>query len=135
MKRKTRTTLVVCLISSLCAPAVQAQSVLGTAFKSYYKLKSVACEVCHIKTENKDEHPLNDFGKTMAKMVEGKDVSKRLDAVKDADEAAQEKVKGEIEKEFKEVLKKLDEMKAPSGKLYPDAIKAGELEGAKPRTK
>lgn len=134
MKQTTRILVVVCLITSLVAPAVQAQSVLGTVFKKKYALKTVACETCHIKTDNKDEHPLNDFGKICAKPLEGKKITPRLDeAEKLTDEAAKEKVKDEIGKEFLEVLKIIDEMKAPSGKTYAEAIKAGELEGAKPR--
>ena len=135
MKRATRTLLVAGLILSLCAPTLQAQSVLATAFKKHYSMKSVACEVCHIKTENKDEHPLNDLGKVLAKLVEGKAVNKRLEEIKDREDAAAEKVKEEVSKDFLEVLKKLDEMQAPNGKLYPEALKAGEIEGAKPRGK
>jgi hypothetical protein len=135
LNRTLRTLVVGCLILSLVAPAASAQSVLGTVVKNKYKLKSVACEMCHIKTENKDEHPQNDFGKMLAKMVEGKDITKRLDAVENAEEAAKDKVKEEITKEFLEVLKKLDEMKAPSGKTYADVISAGEMEGLKTRKK
>jgi hypothetical protein len=132
----TRTVVVACLILSLCTPLAQAQSVLGTVFKNKYKLKSVACETCHIKTENKDEHPLNDFGKLLGKMVEGKEMSKRIKETIDnenAPEAAKDKLKEELTKEFLEVLKKVDEMKAPSGKTYAEVIKAGEMEGIKTR--
>jgi hypothetical protein len=135
LKRATRTLLIACLILALCAPTLQAQSVLATCFKKHYSLKSVACEVCHIKTENKDEHILNDLGKVLEKLVEGKEINKRLEELKDREDAAADKVKEEVSKDFLEVLKKLDEMKAPSGKLYPEALKAGEIEGAKPRGK
>jgi hypothetical protein len=129
----TRTVVVACLILSLCAPLAQAQSVLGTVFKNKYKLKSVACETCHIKTENKDEHLLNDFGKILAKMTEGKQMTKRINDNENADEATKDKLKEELTKEFMEVLKKIDEMKAPSGKTYAEVIKAGEMEGIKTR--
>jgi hypothetical protein len=128
-----RTLVVAGLTFSLVVPTVQAQSVLQTPFKKKYSLKSVACESCHIKTEDKDQHPLNDFGKILAKLLEGKNITPRLNAVEKADEAAKDKVKEEVCKEFLEALKKLDGMKAPSGKTWEEAIKAGELEGAKPR--
>jgi hypothetical protein len=133
LKRATRTSLVAGLVLSLCAPSVQAQSVLATVFKKYYKAKSVACESCHIKSENKDEHVLNDLGKVLAKFVDGKEINRRLEAIKDREDEEAEKVKEAVSKDFEEALKKLDELKAPSGKLYPEAIKAGEVEGTKPR--
>jgi hypothetical protein len=130
-------TLPVVVIAALALGPVtgplQAQGVLGTAFKKKYALKSVACVVCHIKTEAEDEHPLNDLGVTLAQRLEGRNVTQRLDAAENADETAQDKVKEEVQKEFLDVLKELDAIKAPSGKTYPDALRAGEIEGAKPR--
>lgn len=133
MKKAMRIVVVFGLMLSMLAPAALAQSVLGTTVKKKYSLKNVKCELCHVKTENKDEHPLNDLGKDLAKLVEGKNITKRLDAVKDSDDDTKQKLNDEIGKEFMEVIKKLDEMKAPNGKTYAEAIRAGELEGAVPR--
>jgi len=38
-----------------------------------------------------------------------------------------------IEKEFLETFKKLEKLKAPGGKTYAEAIRAGEIDGTKLR--
>jgi len=133
VKQTLRIMVIAAVVLGPVTAPLQAQGVLGTAFKKKYTLRSVACVVCHIKTEAEDEHPLNDLGITLARRLEGRNVTQRLDAVENADETARDKVKEEVQKELLDVLKELDAMKAPSGKTYPDALRAGEIECAKPR--
>jgi len=113
-------------------PSTFAQTKLGTAFKKTYGLRSVSCYACHVKGEEKDV--LNPFGKEMGKLLVGKNVTERLEAAKKIeDEDERDEVIAVMEKEFLEVFKKLDKMKAPGGKTYAEAIAAGEIEGTKLR--
>jgi len=132
LKRTAKTILTMWIVFSLGLPPAFAQTKLGTTFKKKYSLRSVSCYACHVKGEEKDV--LNSFGQELGKLLEGKNVTERLDAAKEIEEEEEkEEVLAVIEKEFLEVFKKLDKLKAPSGKTYAEAIKGGEIEGTKLR--
>ncbi len=127
---------------SLTVSPLLAQSELGTALKRHYRLRAVACNACHLKGENetddddaghKSRDALTEFGMVAAKLVEGQRVTERLDEVKDAASDDKKKVQEAIEADFVAALKKLDELKTPGGKTWSDAVRAGEVEGIKPR--
>lgn len=101
--------------------------------KKHYDLRLVSCSVCHEKGDDKTK--LAPFGAVVGSLLEGEDITKRLEAVKSLDDDDERKVKvyAEVEREFAAAMKKLDTMKTASGKCYPDAFKAGEIDGAKPR--
>lgn len=120
-----------CLTMVFAAFPAQAESRFGTAMKKHYRLRSVSCYTCHIKGEEKEV--LNSFGKTVDKLVEGKQLSEEVAIAKDAESEARQKIYEEVEKEFIAALKKLDKMKLPNGKTYAEAITSGEIEGIKLR--
>lgn len=142
LKRLIRRVFVLSTVFSLTVSPVLAQSELGTALKRHYRLRAVACNACHLKGENdaddddashKSRDALTEFGKVAAKLVEGKRVTERLDEVAEAERDDKKKVQEAIEAEFVAALKKLDELKTPDGKTWSDAVRAGEVEGIKPR--
>ena len=122
------------MVFSITVSPLLGQSELGTTLKRHYKLRSVSCHTCHLKEEEeKTRDALTDFGKISAKLVEGKMVTERLNAVEGGEKEDKEAVEDAIKDEFAEALKKLEEMQAPSGKTYAEAIQAGEIEGIKTR--
>jgi hypothetical protein len=142
LKNLIRRVFVFSAAFSLTVSPLFAQTELGTALKRHYRLRAVACNACHLKGENdsddedadhKSRDALTEFGKVSAKLVEGTRVTERLDEVQDAERDVKRKVQEEIESEFVAALKKLDEMKAPDGKTWSEVIRAGEVEGIKPR--
>lgn len=107
-------------------------SKLGTLFKKKYALRSVSCNTCHVKGEEKDV--LNPFGKKIAKLLDGKSVAERVKAAKELEEEEdREEAEAQISEVILEALKKLDTMKTPCGKTYAEVIRAGEVEGTKAR--
>jgi hypothetical protein len=130
MKEMARTMLALWIVFSLSLPPASAQTKLGRAFKKKYALRSVSCYACHVKGEEKDV--LNSFGQEIGKLLEGKNVTERLEAAKEIEEEEEkDEVLAVIEKEVLEAFKKLEKIKAPSGKAYGEAIKVGEIEGIK----
>jgi hypothetical protein len=141
-RQLARFLVAIATVFSLTVSPLLAQTELGTALKRNYRLRSVACTACHLESENgaeddeashKSREALTGFGQVVAKLVEGKRVTERLDEVQDAERDAKKKVQDEIEAEFVAALKKLDEWKAPSGKAWAQAIRDGEVEGIKTR--
>ena len=136
MKRMTRTVLAAWLVASLVVPPVYGQSELGTVIKKHYKLRSISCNSCHIKEASeeaeKSKDKLTPFGQVIVRLVAGQQITERLNAVKDKEEE-RELVKEAIEKEFAEMVKKLDVLKDAGGKTYAELIQAGEIDGLKPR--
>jgi hypothetical protein len=107
---------------------------MGTSLKKHHSLRSVSCYACHIKDEHeKTKDALTPFGKDIAKLVEGSNVTERLEAADELEKEEEDKVKDALKEEFQEVIQKLDKMIAPSGKTYADAMPAGEIEGTKVR--
>ena len=58
--------------------AADAHSPLGIAFKKKYRLRTVSCNTCHLKAEKKKTRSaLTPFGKELAQLLEGKQISDR----------------------------------------------------------
>ena len=125
-----RTILTIWIAVAFVVTPVHGQGKLGKFFKKKYTLRSVTCYACHVKDEEKDV--LNPFGKKIAKVLEGKNVTERIEAAKELEEEEErEEAADQIAKVVFEALKKLDAMKTPGGKTYAQAILAGEIEGTK----
>lgn len=143
MRMTARFFLAVWVSFCIGMPTVHAQTELGTAFKKKYKLRTVQCVACHVKSDKGDDDeeeeqeghkkPVNAFGTTLQKLIEGKKISERLLAAKKLGKEEKEKAVKEVVEEFTKALGQLDTMKAPSGKTYKEAISAGEMEGTKTR--
>ncbi len=122
------------MVLTLLAPSVNAHTQLGTPLKKRYNLRSVSCTACHLKEKKeRSKDDLTAFGQDIAKILEGKMVSERIAAAKEMDAEQRKAVLAKINKEYLEALDKLDKMKAASGKLYAEALPAGEIEGTKTR--
>ncbi len=132
----TRTVLAAWLVAWLVVPPVYAQIELGTVLKKHYKLRFVSCNSCHIKEADEEAEKTKDkltpFGEVIVRLVAGRQITERLNAVKDKEEEKEE-VKEAIKREFAETVKKLDALKDASGKTYAELIQAGEIDGLKPR--
>lgn len=108
-----------------------------------YGLKSVSCYTCHMRKSDVPADQLkafsensksfrNSFGKEFDKIMAGGKYSEKIKAAKDADdEAAEEAAEAEAVKAFKAALKKVVQVKAPSGKTYGEELEAGTLDGVK----
>lgn len=132
MGNSIRTVLTIWIAVAFIVTPVHGQGKLGTFFKKKYTLRSVSCNACHVKDEEKDV--LNPFGKKVAKVLEGKNVTERIEAAKELEyEEDREEAQEQIQDMVFEALKKLDTMKTPSGKTYAEVILAGEIEGTKLR--
>jgi hypothetical protein len=118
------------LLVSSYQPVV-AHAYMRKPFQARYKLRTVSCYACHVKRKKKEE--VTEFGKVIKKLLEGQNVVARVEAAKDLDRAEKDLAMDELTKEFVEVLKKLDKMKTPEGEWYADVIRAGRIEGVKPR--
>ena len=84
MKALNRLCLIACLVAASITPFSPAQSKLGIMVKEHYGLRLATCYACHPKGEEKDQ--LNGFGQSLGKLLEGKDVTQRLEEVKDLDD-------------------------------------------------
>lgn len=113
-------------LSMNVAPAY-AQGVFRTALAKQHENLTITCYLCHVKGEDKDVR--NDFGKMIAKELEGKDVSARLEAAKEEDADTKEQVTEEVVNDFLAAFKKIEAKTSPSGKTYGALLKAGELDG------
>ncbi len=115
-------------------PMAAAHVYLSTPLKPRYELRTINCAACHQKdVRDKSIENLTPFGSDIAKILEGKDITKRITEAKKLDRAERDKALDAIKEEYLKALDKLDKMKAPSGKLYSEALPAGEIEGTKPR--
>ncbi len=119
------------LIVGVLPSSANAHSFMKKPFQKRYNLRLVSCNTCHVKGEEKDQ--VNDFGATVQKLLEGMDVDSRVQACKEADKETKEKIEKELAEEFVIVLKRLDAIPTAAGKPYADAIREGEVDGAKPR--
>ena len=117
-------------LGALARPG-DAHSFMKKPFQKRYNLRLVSCNTCHVKGEEKDV--VNEFGSTVQKLLEGMDVEARVQACKEADKETKEKIEKALAEEFVVVLKRLDTITTASGKPYAEAIREGEVAGAKPR--
>jgi hypothetical protein len=90
-------------------------------FQKHYDLKLVSCSTCHLKGEKKDL--VNEFGETIQKLLADTDVPAQMQVCKEADEETKDRIEKKLAEEFTVVLKRLDELKAPSGKAYAQAVR------------
>ena len=105
----------------------------GQLDKGFYILESGTFEVI------KDgvllsvlKHPGTIFGEMGDFLDEPRTCTvKAKDAGKGGDDAKKKEIYGQVENDVLDSLKKLDDMEAPSGKKYSEAIPAGEIEGTK----
>ncbi len=138
----------ICCLSILVGQTspILAQTEFQKALKKKYDFRTVSCFTCHSKkTELAEEQQeafaenpkafRNAFGKEFAKLLEGKEVTKRLADVKklSADDPEKKKVIDEVNKEFLDALKKVETLESPSGETYGELLKSAKLEGVKPR--
>ena len=113
--------------------AALAQTEFQLALRKKYNFKTVTCAACHPNIKDKTER--NEFGTLLAKELKAKNVTKRLDEVKDLDldNVIRMKVREEVTKEFLEALPKVEMQKSAGGETFGDLLKAGKLEGVKLR--
>jgi hypothetical protein len=123
-----------CVAVTCRLPQASAHSKLSSAFKKNYRLRSVSCHACHLKeAKEKKKDKLTPFGKTLVKLLDGKMITKRVEALEGKSKEEKDRVWADITKEFLAALRQLDAKEAPSGKKFAEAIRAGEIEGARPR--
>jgi hypothetical protein len=145
MKRSFGLICVVLLFIAQTPPS-PAQSEFKKALQSKYDLKTVSCFACHIRKADIPEDQQaafkknaksfrNDFGKEFDRLLDGKNITKRLAAVKEleADDPQKKKVKEEVTKEFLVALKEVEQVKSPSGVTYGELLEKGKLDGVKPK--
>ena len=134
MRSRSKTYLAACLIPTLIATPCPAQSYMGRVMKKGYSLRLVSCAACHPKEEKeKEKDVLTPFGVQIAGLVAEANVTERLDEAEESGTEEVDRVEEELEKEFLDVLEALQEQKTPTGKSYYEAIRAGEIDGIKPR--
>lgn len=143
---KKALTLLSCfaIVAAPMSPAL-AQSAFSKALKAKYNLKSASCYTCHMRSSEIDEADKakydenkkafrNAFGKAFDPHLKGKDVTKRLAAVKEleSDDPKKVKVTEEVTAEFLEALTKVEAEKSADGATYGELLKKGTLSGVKP---
>lgn len=111
----------------------QAQTEFKVALQKKYDGMTVSCNTCHVNGEEKKVR--NDFGKLFAKELEGKKVTEKLAAVKnlESDDPARVKAREEATADFLVALKKVEGQTGPGGKTYAELLKAGKIDGVKPK--
>ena len=152
-----------CLICSLLFVALLAKPSFGhtelaKALKAKHGLRSVTCYACHARKTDIPAADLpafklnkkafrNNFGQEIAKLLKGKDVTKRIFDAKAAAKAARgtpnaaqakaaaDKVKAAVTEEFLEVLKEVEKIKSPAGPTYGELLENAQLPGVKPKPK
>ena len=123
-----------CMAVTCCLSQAEAHSKLGSAFKKNYRLRSVSCHACHSKeSKKKKKDKLTSFGKTLVKLLDGQMITERVDALDGKSKDEKDEAWADITKGFLATLKKLDEQESPSGTKFGEAIRAGEIEGTRPR--
>jgi hypothetical protein len=137
-------------VALVAAVAWAVQSSVASAHPDFKKevttqfgLKTVSCNTCHAKEEEVPKDQLeaykankkgfrNAFGQEFDKLMKEKGFSAKIKAAKVAEnKPAEDAAKKEALDAFKEALKKVVDVKAPSGKTYGEELKAGTLEGVK----
>lgn len=142
MKSPTILTVAVLAAVSFVASTSLATSPFKKAFDAKYvkdsgnedfqaAFRKAGCYTCHVKGKKKDF--LNAYGLELAALIEG-NAKDRTDAARkdgsDAKKAEEEK----LLKELEAAMKKVEAVKAPSGKTYGELFKAHGLptaDGAK----
>ena len=129
--RKPLKVLVAVTLVAVLTGSVNAHSYMKKPMQKRYHLKLVSCNACHVKGEEKEV--VNPFGETIEKLLEDTTIPQRVEACKEADEETKKQIEKALAEEFGVLLKRLDEIKTPSGKPYGQALRDGDIAGAKPR--
>lgn len=141
----------ICAVFCVTVLFVQSRATLANApfkkaLQKEYDFKSVSCYTCHTRKADIAAEDLdafkenskafrNSFGEQLAKLLEGKGLTKRLKDVKKlkSDDPKKKQVTEEVTKEFLEALKAVTSVKSPAGATYGELLKQGTLDGVKPR--
>ena len=128
--------------TSVCSAHVE----MGKALKAKYKFRSASCYTCHTRKKNMAEEDLaaykenakafrTPFGEALAKLLEGKEVTKRMAEIKELEKDDPKKIAviDEVVEQFLEVLEKAEAEKSADGPTYGEALEAGTLDGVKKR--
>ena len=124
------------LILASFAATAEAHPPFGLALKNAYDFRSVTCYACHIQGKDEEgkilgrEHR-NELGKALAKLLEEKMISERIEAAKELTFTERKKVNDAATEEFLKALEQLEDKPAPEagGKTWGELIKSGEWEG------
>lgn len=87
--------------------------------------KKASCGTCHVG-KKKTEKDQNEYGKELAKLIQGNAKKRKSEATKESKEKGAE-VKKVILKELEAAFTKLEKMKRKDGKVYGELLKAGKL--------
>ena len=143
MKKILAVALIAAMAWAVQSNVSSAHSSFKKEVQSQFSLKTVSCYTCHAKEEQVPKDQLdayeenkkgfrNAFGQEFDKLLKEKGLSAKIKAAKDADDdVAKDKAEAEALEAFKEALKKVVDVKAPSGKTYGEELKAATLEGVK----
>ncbi|MCA9123517.1 MAG: hypothetical protein H6822_32975 [Planctomycetaceae bacterium] len=82
------------------------------------------CYVCHVKEKKKDF--VNHYGHELAKLIPG-NVQTRLDEARKNGREAKDAEEQQTLKELAEAMKKVEEIKSPSGVTYGELFKSHKL--------
>ena len=84
------------------------------------------CYVCHVKDKDK-KLVVNHYGNELAKLIPGNVEERVSKAREDGGRDAQTAEKDKVLKELAEAMKKVEEMKSPSGVTYGELFKSHQL--------
>jgi len=128
--------------ASVCSAHVE----MGKALKAKYKFRSASCYTCHSRKKDVAEadHAAykenakafrNSFGDSLAKLLEGKEVTKRMAEIKELKKGDPKKVAvvDDVVEQFLEALEEAEAEESPDGPTYGEALEAGTLDGVKKR--
>lgn len=82
------------------------------------------CYVCHVKEKKKDV--VNHYGNELGKLIPG-NVQERLDEARKGGRDAKAAEEEKVLKELVEAMKKVEEIKSPSGVTYGELFKSHQL--------
>lgn len=142
--KKISTVALLCLaVLAINVQVASAHPPFKKQLQEAYGLKSVSCYTCHMR---KSDVPANQqaafkknsksfrnaFGKEFDKIMESGNYSEKIAAAKESgDDAKKDAAEAEATKAFAAALKKVAQVKAPSGETYGELLEAGTLDGVK----
>ena len=87
-------------------------------------LRKDNCFVCHVKEKKKEF--VNHYGSELAKLIPG-NVQERFDEARKGGQAAKAAEEAKVLVEVAEAMKKVEEIKSPSGATYGELFKSHQL--------
>ena len=125
-------------LSVLVAGTALAHPVFDKALEGRHSVKA-SCYACHAKGDDPatgkryGKEVRNDFGKLFDAQLKDKEIGQRVkQAKKEENDAKKEKLNEALTADFLEALDKIEAMPAAGGKIYAEAIKAGDVENIEP---